>query len=115
MVELVAKSLTQDDPMDSIQVGKTVFVKESYTTLGIEPRTYSNPGRSSNHYSVCWVGFTYILERGTELTEDPVQTRRLACSGSSHKLPTLPLVMAGELEEDTGENLRKTNRDAKWS
>ena len=55
MVELVAKSLTQDDPMDSIQVGKAVFVKESYTTLGIEPRTYSNPGRSSNHYSVCWV------------------------------------------------------------
>ena len=33
MLELVAKSLTQDDPMDSIQVGKAVFVKESYTTL----------------------------------------------------------------------------------
>ena len=41
MLELVAKSLTQDDPMDSIQVGKAVFVKEIYTTLGIEPRTYS--------------------------------------------------------------------------
>ena len=27
--------------MDSVQVGKAVFVKESYTTLGIEPRTYS--------------------------------------------------------------------------
>ena len=52
MLELVAKSLTQDDPMDSIQVGKAVFVKESYTTLGIEPRTYSNPGRSGNHYSI---------------------------------------------------------------
>ena len=25
--------------MDSMQVGKAVFVKESYTTLGIEPRT----------------------------------------------------------------------------
>ena len=28
-------------PMDSVQVGKAVFVKEDYTTLGIEPRTYS--------------------------------------------------------------------------
>ena len=46
---------TQDDPMDSIQVGKAVFVKESYTTLGIEPRTYSYPGRSGNPCSVCWV------------------------------------------------------------
>ena len=27
--------------MDSVQVGKAVFVKEIYTTLGIEPRTYS--------------------------------------------------------------------------
>ena len=26
-------------PMDSVQVGKAVFVKEDYTTLGIEPRT----------------------------------------------------------------------------
>ena len=41
--------------MDSVQVGKAVFVKESYTTLGIEPSTYSNPGRSGNPYSVCWV------------------------------------------------------------
>ena len=32
--------------MDSVQVGKAVFVKESYTTLGIEPRTYSYPVRS---------------------------------------------------------------------
>ena len=55
MLESVAKSLTQDDPMDSIQVGKAVFVKESYTTLGIEPRTYSYPGRSGNPCSVCWV------------------------------------------------------------
>ena len=31
--------------MDSVQVGKAVFVKGSYTTLGIEPRTYSYPGR----------------------------------------------------------------------
>ena len=31
--------------MDSVQVGKAVFVKESYTTLGIEPRTCSYPGR----------------------------------------------------------------------
>ena len=28
--------------MDSMQVGKAVFVKESYTTLGIEPRTFIN-------------------------------------------------------------------------
>ena len=42
--------------MDSVQVGKAVFVrKKSYTTLGIEPRTYSYPGRSVNHPSVCWV------------------------------------------------------------
>ena len=27
--------------MDSVQVGKAVFGKEIYTTLGIEPRTYS--------------------------------------------------------------------------
>ena len=29
--------------MASVQVGKAVFVKESYTTLGIKPRTYSYP------------------------------------------------------------------------
>ena len=44
----MANSLTQCNPMDSMQVGKAVFVKESYTTLGIEPRTYSNPGRSGD-------------------------------------------------------------------
>ena len=37
--------------MDSVQVGKAVFVKEIYTTLGIEPRTYSYPGRSGNPYN----------------------------------------------------------------
>ena len=31
--------------MDSVQVGKASFVKENQTTLGIEPRTYSYPGR----------------------------------------------------------------------
>ena len=41
--------------MDSAQVGKAVFGKERYTTLGIEPRTYSNQGRYGNPYSVCWV------------------------------------------------------------
>ena len=41
--------------MDSVQVGKAVFGKEIYTTLGIEPRTNSNPGRYGNPYSVCWV------------------------------------------------------------
>ena len=46
-------------PMDSVQVGKAVFVKEDYTTLGIEPRTYSYPGRSGNHYSVSWVKQIY--------------------------------------------------------
>ena len=34
-------------PMDSVQVGRAVFVKESYTTLGIEPSTFSYPGRYS--------------------------------------------------------------------
>ena len=41
--------------MDSVQVGKAVFGKEIFTTLGIEPRTYSYPGRSGNPCSVCWV------------------------------------------------------------
>ena len=41
--------------MDSVQVGKAVFGKEIYTTLRIEPRTYSYPGRSSNPCSVCRV------------------------------------------------------------
>ena len=31
--------------MDSVQVGKVIFGKEIHTTLGIEPRTYSYPGR----------------------------------------------------------------------
>ena len=30
--------------VDSVQVGKAVFVKESYTTLRIEPRSYSYLG-----------------------------------------------------------------------
>ena len=30
--------------MDSVQVGKAVFVKESYTTLEIEHKTYSYLG-----------------------------------------------------------------------
>ena len=38
--------------MDSVQVGKAVFGKEIYTTLAIEPRTYTYPRRSGNHYSV---------------------------------------------------------------
>ena len=58
---MVAKSLTQDYPMDSMQVGKAVFVKESYTTLGIEPRTYSNPGRSGNHLVYSWVKKIYFI------------------------------------------------------
>ena len=33
--------------MDSVQVGKAVFVKEINTTLGIEPRTFSFPGSYS--------------------------------------------------------------------
>ena len=46
--------------MDSVQVGKAVFVKESYTTLGIEPRTYSNPGRSGK-YSLAQLGKKKII------------------------------------------------------
>ena len=34
--------------MDSVQVGNAIFGKEIYTTLGIEPRTYSYPGRYGN-------------------------------------------------------------------
>ena len=53
--------------MDSVQVGKAVFVKESYTTLGIEPRTYSYPGRLVNHPSVCWVHYFEELEKARHL------------------------------------------------
>ena len=61
----VAEYLTQDILMDSIQVGKAAFGKEIYTTLGIEPRTYSYPGRTGNPYSVCWVKkpVQYVLSR----------------------------------------------------
>ena len=31
-------------PMDSVQVGKAVFVKVSFASLGFEPRTFSYPG-----------------------------------------------------------------------
>ena len=41
------------------KLGKQYFFKENYTTLGIEPRTYSYPGRSGNHYSVSWVKQIY--------------------------------------------------------
>ena len=34
--------------MDSVQVGKAVFDKEIHTTLGIEARTFSYPGRYGN-------------------------------------------------------------------
>ena len=52
--------------MDSVQVGKAVFGKEIHTTLGIEPRTNSNPGRYGNPYSVCWFK-KKILNRITRL------------------------------------------------
>ena len=35
--------------MDSVQVGKAVLGKEIHTTLGIEPRTNSIPGRKRKH------------------------------------------------------------------
>ena len=41
------------------KLGKQYLLKENYTTLGIEPRTYSYPGRSGNHYSVSWVKQIY--------------------------------------------------------
>ena len=43
-------------PMDSVQVGKAVFVKETWTNLGFKPRTFSYPGRYSYHWisSPCW-------------------------------------------------------------
>ena len=46
--------------MDSVQVGKAVFGKEIHTTLGIEPRTYSYPGRYGNPYSVCQRNSSYL-------------------------------------------------------
>ena len=55
MLELVAKSLTHDKPIDSIHVGKAVFVEESYTTLVIKPRTYSNPGGPVTNIAYSWV------------------------------------------------------------
>ena len=39
------KDLLKSSDMDSVQVRKAVFVKESYTTLGGEPRTFSYLGR----------------------------------------------------------------------
>ena len=39
--------------MDSEQVGKAVLVKLSYTTLGIESRTYCCPEKYSYHNGVC--------------------------------------------------------------
>ena len=67
--------------MGSVQVGKAVFVKENYTTLGIEPRTYSYPGRSGNPYSVCCVIFFF---KSTMLYADDLekciwQKRRFYC------------------------------------
>ena len=50
-------------PMDSVQVGKAVFVKRKLHYLGIEPRTYSYPGRSGNHYSVSWVKINLVTIR----------------------------------------------------
>ena len=53
--KIIVKLVIGNGPMDSVQVGKAVFVKENQTTLGIEPRTYSYPGRSGDPHSVCWV------------------------------------------------------------
>ena len=56
-------------PMDSVQVGKAVFVKrkkkkkKKKKKKGIEPRTYSYPGRSGNHYSVSWVKINLVAIR----------------------------------------------------
>ena len=50
-------------PMDCVQVGKAVFVKRKLHYLGIEPRTYSYPGRSGNHYSVSWVKINLVAIR----------------------------------------------------
>ena len=35
--------------MDSVQVGKAVFVKVSFASLGFEPRTFSYPGSCANN------------------------------------------------------------------
>ena len=45
------------------KLGKQYLLKENYTTLGIEPRTYSYPGRSGNHYSVSWVKINLVAIR----------------------------------------------------
>ena len=45
------------------KLGKQYLLKEKYTTLGIEPRTYSYPGRSGNHYSVSWVKINLVAIR----------------------------------------------------
>ena len=50
--------------MDSVQVGKAVFVKENYATMGIEPKTFSNTGSFGNRTSVCWVkNFNGLLKQ----------------------------------------------------
>ena len=34
-------------PMDSVQIGKAVFLKENYTSMGFQPRAISYSGRYS--------------------------------------------------------------------
>ena len=45
-------------------------MKQSYTTLGIRPKTYSYLGRCGYHISVCWV----IIEHWYSHLYNPQQT-----------------------------------------
>ena len=85
--------------MDLVQVGKAVFVEKSYTTLGIEPRTYSYPGRLvTNHTSVYWVKKS--LFQGTKylLSEQFSKFKILTLHSS---LPLSSLLLSEREHDDT--------------
>ena len=44
--------------MDSVQVGKAVFVKVSFASLGFEPRTFSYPGSCATNTLLAKKNFT---------------------------------------------------------
>ena len=47
--------------MGSVQVGKAVLVKESYTILGIQPSTFFYPGKYNSYPIIVSVGLKKTL------------------------------------------------------
>ena len=46
--------------MDSVQVGKAVFVKVSFASLGFEPRTFSYPGSCATNTLLAKIFLKYF-------------------------------------------------------